>query len=118
MKKTATKYYRYDLTEYEHNHLQEIIKHIQENNLLQIDKTLKETLINPTRIEYSHKKTLAPKKATQQRIKNAKKKIQDAINILNLENKKVTHYSIAKQAEVSYNTVKKYITLGNLVQND
>jgi tagatose-1,6-bisphosphate aldolase len=52
--------------------------------------------------------------ATKKRIDSAKKKIQDAINMLRLENKKITYYSISKQADVSYNTVKKYIDLDEI----
>lgn len=57
----------------------------------------------------SHNKKLATEKATKVRSDRAKEKIQNAINLLQLENKAITHYSIAKTAEVSYNTVKKYI---------
>jgi len=51
----------------------------------------------------------ATSKATESRIAKAKEKIQNAINLLRMENKKMTHYSIAKTAEVSYVTVKKYL---------
>ena len=57
----------------------------------------------------SHNKKLATKKATESRVKKAKEKIQNAINLLQLENKAITHYSISKTAGVSFNTVKKYI---------
>jgi tagatose-1,6-bisphosphate aldolase len=49
--------------------------------------------------------------ATKKRSDNAKEKIQNAINLLKMENKKITYYSISKYANVSYNTVKKYIDL-------
>jgi len=65
-------------------------------------------------IKYSTKKAIATEKATEARTKKAKEKIQNAINILRLENKKITHYSIAKTADVSYVTVKKYITLDEM----
>ena len=58
--------------------------------------------------EVSKKKTESAKKATEIRSKRAKEKINNAINLLKLENKKITLYSIAKTAGVSYNTVKKY----------
>lgn len=51
----------------------------------------------------------ATSKATESRTAKAKEKIQNAINILRMENKKMTHYSIAKTAGVSYSTVKKYL---------
>lgn len=54
-------------------------------------------------------KKRATKKATQVRSDRAKEKIQNAINLLHLENKAITHYSISKTAGVSFNTVKKHI---------
>ena len=57
----------------------------------------------------SHNKKLATKKATESRVKKAKEKIQNAINLLQLENKTITHYSISQTAGVSFNTVKKHI---------
>ena len=58
--------------------------------------------------EVSKKKTDSAKRATAIRQQRAKEKINNAINLLKLENKKITLYSIAKTAGVSYNTVKKY----------
>lgn len=50
----------------------------------------------------------ATKKANEKRTKYAKEKIVSAINILRLESKKITIYSVSKKAGVSYNTAKKY----------
>lgn len=57
----------------------------------------------------SANKQLATQKATEVRSKKAKEKINNAINLLHLENKTITHYSIAQISGVSYNTVKKHI---------
>lgn len=57
------------------------------------------------------KKAISAKNATKARQKKAKEKIENAINLLRLENEKISYYSIAKKAEVSYNTVKKYICI-------
>lgn len=57
----------------------------------------------------SAKKQIATKKATKVRSDKAREKINNAINLLQLKNKPITHYSIAKTAEVSFNTVKKHI---------
>ena len=38
----------------------------------------------------------------------SKTKVQNAINLLNLLNKRITLNSVAKEASMSYNTVKKY----------
>ena len=46
--------------------------------------------------------------ATATRQKKAKEKIQNAINILRLENKNLSNYAIAKVSGCSINTVKKY----------
>lgn len=54
-------------------------------------------------------KQLATQKATKVRSDKAKVKIQNAINLLHLGNKPITHYSIANTSGVSYNTVKKHI---------
>ena len=46
-------------------------------------------------------------KAREKRTKDTNKKIENAINILMFENKKLTTYSVAKAAGVSYNTINK-----------
>jgi len=61
-------------------------------------------------IKFSIEKIKATKEATKVRSNKAKEKIQNAINILRLEDKKITHYSIAKVGKVSYITVKKHIS--------
>lgn len=35
-------------------------------------------------------------------------KIETAINLMRMYNKRITVYSVAKEAEVSYNTANKY----------
>ena len=74
-----------------------------------IESTLLEKLNNPKVIEYSQKKVIATFRATESRTKAAKEKIQNAINILRIENKKITHYSVAQTSGVSFTTVKKYL---------
>ena len=58
------------------------------------EATLFKKLNNPKKIKYSLKKVVATREATEKRSQNAKEKIQNAINILRLENKKISHYSI------------------------
>jgi response regulator of citrate/malate metabolism len=74
-----------------------------------LEATLLRKLNNPKEIEHSHKKSIASFRATEARTKAAKEKIQNAINILRMENKKITHYSIAQVSGVSFTTVKKYL---------
>jgi len=54
------------------------------------------------------KKQSSIKEATKAREHTAKAKIINAINILRLENRKITIYAVAKVSGCSYNTAKKY----------
>ncbi|KIM06569.1 MAG: hypothetical protein KU29_08530 [Sulfurovum sp. FS06-10] len=58
------------------------------------------------------KKQLSIMEATKSREHTAKAKIINAINILRLEDKKITAYAIAKESGCSYNTVKKHYSKG------
>jgi len=66
------------------------------------------------RREISPKKQMAMKKATKMRITQAKSKIENAINLLRMENRPITVYSVAKESGVSYNTASKYSELINI----
>jgi len=71
------------------------------------------------KIEYERKREVSPKKkkamieATNVRIRKAKEKIENAINILRMENRPITIYSVSKESGVSYNTASKYSDLIN-----
>lgn len=58
------------------------------------------------------KKQSSIQEATKHREHTAKGKIINAMNLLRLENKSITIYSIAKVSGCSYNTVKKYQSKG------
>ena len=83
------------------------------------DDTLPDDLRNAIETLQRYGKTLPPSKAKQEaaakatktRQENAKRKIQDAINLLRLEGEEITAYKVAKKAGVSYNTVKKYLVV-------
>lgn len=60
-------------------------------------------------------KQAAAIKATEVKKRRAKEAIVNAINLMRLEGRKITAYSVAKAAGVSYNTAKKY---GYLYQTD
>ena len=47
-------------------------------------------------------------KATKVRQDTAKRKIEDAVNLLRLENRNISEYAVAKKSGCSINTVKKY----------
>ena len=116
------KTYRLNLTLSEVERLQDILRDIQKiddfeqyYNQLESFKTLKEKIQKPTEIKYSGAKYQASQTATEARTAKAKKKIDNAINILRMENKKITHYSIANIGNVAYNTVKKYLTNDSII---
>lgn len=103
---------RLDLTESEYLILIEYFdfKRLEEKKHIETAQTLLGKLKSPKAIEVSVKKSVASLRATEARTKKAKEKIQNAINILRMENKAFTHYSIAQCSRVSFNTVKKYIS--------
>ena len=57
----------------------------------------------------SPKKQESVKRAREALQRKTKEKIQNAINLLKMEGKEITPYSVAKTAGVSYNTAKKYL---------
>lgn len=65
------------------------------------------------RREISPEKQKAMIKATNSRIQKAKSKIENAINLLRMENRPITIYSVSKESGVSYNTASKYSELIN-----
>jgi len=82
---------------------QEKMDDIKIDNLLdKIEQQFKQSFIT-----HSLKRN-ATKKATYTRMDNAKEKIRNTINLMNLSNQKITINSVAKESGVSYNTVKKY----------
>jgi len=108
--------YRIDLDFYQLEVLQKYIEKIDnifEEDLIMFNE-MKEMVSNPKKIKHSQKKYSAAITATEARTAKAKEKIQNAINILRMENKKITHYSISKVSGVSYLTVKKYISLDEI----
>jgi len=69
---------------------------------------LKHTIDDMQNKKVSIKKIEAMRKATLARTEQAKDKIQNAINLLKLENKNISNYAISKISGCSINTVKKY----------
>jgi len=103
-----TNIYRLDMDHIELETLKNIIKgdgHINQTALQSLNEKISEVKI----IKRSEAKIQAAIKATDIKIQQTKDKIENGINIQRLENKKFTHYSIAKSSGVSINTVKKYI---------
>ena len=109
--------YRIDLTKDEYDILDSIIStyfNDMEDYFEGIDKeyifnkTI-EKIENPKVIKESEKKELAALNATKTRTKRVKEKIQNAINILRMENKEITPYQVSKVSGVSFITCKKYL---------
>jgi len=82
----------------------EILNENEWSTLLTISERIEKTASKPI----TEKKRNATKEATRKRIKEAKNKISNAVNMMRFENKNITITSIAQEAGVSYNTVKKY----------
>ena len=82
----------------------ELLSEEEWSTLLTISERIEKTASKPI----TEKKRNATKEATRKRIKEAKNKISNAVNMMRFENKKITISSIAQEAGVSYNTVKKY----------
>ena len=110
------KYYRIDLLKHEFESLKVLINYIKEYAKLYKERTgqelyiyddLLEKLENPKKIHHD-KRFISTSKATETRMKRVKEKIINAINLLRLEDKKITAYAVSKASGVSYQTVKKY----------
>lgn len=106
---------RLTLNKEEYKTLQQLIENIHECSSSLFDENEKTMLAgisrritNDAAKPISQKKKNATKEATLKRIKEAKNKISNAVNMMRFENKKITISSIALEAGVSYNTVKKY----------
>ena len=74
------------------------------DNLQELLETMQKEYEKPT----SRKKQLAARKATNTREEQAKDKIRNAVNMMNLQNKKINVNSVSRESGVAYNTVKKY----------
>ena len=58
-------------------------------------------------------KIVATKKANEKKQETSRKKVENAMNMLRMENKEITAYAVAKVAGISYNTASKYLKLMN-----
>jgi response regulator of citrate/malate metabolism len=61
-------------------------------------------------------KIVATKKANEKKISTSLKKVENAINLLRLEDKEITAYAVAKVAGISYNTASKYLKMMNEIE--
>ena len=61
-------------------------------------------------------KVVATKKANEKKQETSRKKVENAMNMLRMENKEITAYAVAKVAGISYNTASKYLKLMNEIK--
>ena len=120
-------YYRYNLVEAENKLLiQQLQASIAQLNIIANEesfekvKQLKNILNNVKHINITNKKINATEKARKINKENSRKKIEKAYRKLLLEKTKITVYSVAKAAKVSYPTAKKYKDIYSqyIVNND
>ena len=119
-------YYRYSVSESENRTFVEQINYLiymlERKGGMEATKRaldLKNILKNVKHIEISKKKKNATNKARETNKEKSIIKIELAYKSLKKEGKKVTIYSIAKVANVSYSTAKKYVDIykDELVKN-
>ena len=67
------------------------------------------TLIEKGERVISKKKQETAKNALEVKVTRTKEKVQNAINLLRLQNKPINAYQITKLSGVSYNTARKYL---------
>lgn len=104
--------YRMETTENERAVIMNAIaKCINENLLPESNKTLRKLYFrmrDSVASEATQKQKEAIARATEARREKARKKIENAVNQLRLENKPITMYAVAKYGKVSPNTARKY----------
>ena len=120
-------YYRYNLNEMENKLLVEQLKlSIAQLHVIATDESLEkvkqlENIINNVKhINITNKKINATEKARKVNKEKSRKKIEKACRKLVDRSAKITVYSIAKEAKVSYPTAKKYRDIYEkyMVKND
>jgi len=80
------------------------LKKYSHTGLLQ--KLLKQQSLEKERSKQQATRTT---QANDAKKKASREKIQNAINLLRIENKPITLYSVAKMANISYATIKRHI---------
>jgi len=68
-------------------------------------------------LERTATKRTATAKASEEKIRRVKEKIDNAIQLLKFMQRDITPYQVAKEAGISYNTAKKYLKLTNPPKN-
>jgi len=118
VEKEEKQYFRYDITKEENETLTAGLHYLvailgkninQENSKKILD--LRNIIENVKHIKVSDKKKNATSKARSVNREKSRKKVMNAYKKLKNDNKKITIYSIAKEAGISYPTAKKYMDI-------
>ena len=99
------------MTEYHHEVFTELLEKMKSSCTLLDDyekEFIEKILQNVKQIDITNKvsATINANEAKQNKSREA---VQNAVNLLRLENQKITPYRVAKVAHISYNTAKKYL---------
>jgi len=78
---------------------------------LYVSNDLIDKLSSPVSIKRSVNKGMAMMKATEARSNLTKEKVYKAIDKLKSEDKSITAYTVSKEANVSFNSAKKYLLI-------
>ncbi len=94
---------RITISEHEFGAIQKILLQNDTSLYDRFNEELKKSILSCTK-----KKKKATVKANMAKRKKSKNAVTNAVNMLRFENKKITVYSVAKTAQISYNTAKQY----------
>lgn len=94
---------RLTITEHEFEKIQKILVQNDTSLYNRFNEEFKKSVLSCT-----PKKIKATTKANIVKRKRSREAVTNAVNILRFENKDITIYSVAKTAEISYNTAKQY----------
>ncbi len=94
---------RITITNHEFDALQKILVQNDMTLYNRINEEFKKSVLSRTK-----KKIKATTKANMVKRKKSKEAVVNAVNMLRLEDRKITIYSVAKTASISYNTAKQY----------
>lgn len=92
----------------EENNLVEMISFLKKHNKNEFVSMLEKELEENKNRDIS-KKQSSIMEARKERSKRLKEKIENAMNLLRLENREITAYAVAKIAGISYNSASKYL---------
>lgn len=100
--------YRLDMTSVELDQLRRVLDEADAAGIAVA--AIRETLDDELKIiEKTPAKSRAARQATEARQKKTREKIQNAINILRLENKEPTAFRVSKISGVAFATAQKYL---------